>query len=37
MEETIIIEEAVIEIKFMLGIGVGHMKDRLETEEAVEA
>ena len=37
MEETIIIEEAVIEIKIMIGIGVGHMKGRLETEEAVES
>ena len=36
MEETIIIEEAVIEIKIMIGIGVGHIKGRLETEEAVE-
>ena len=34
MEETIIIEEAVIEIKIMTG--VGHMKGRVETEEAVE-
>ena len=37
MEETIIIEEAVIEIKIMIGMGVGCMKGRLETKEAVEA
>ena len=31
-----IIEEVVIEIKIMIGTGVGHMKDRIETEETVE-
>ena len=34
---TVIIEEVVIEIKIMIEIGVGHMKDRVEMEETVEA
>ena len=34
--EEIILEEADIEIKIMIGIGVGHTKGRLETKEAVE-
>ena len=33
----VIIEEVVIEIKITIEIGVGHMKDRIETEETVEA
>ena len=39
MEDIIMIitEEVVIEVKIMIGIGVGHMKDRIETEETVEA
>ena len=36
MEEIIIIEEVDIEIKIMIGIGVGHMKGRLEIREAIE-
>ena len=38
MADTIIIitEEVVIEVKVMIGIGVGHMKDRIETEETIE-
>ena len=37
MEEIIIIiEEVIIEIKIMIEIGVGHMKDRIETEETIE-
>ena len=35
MEEAIIIGEATIEIKIMIGIGVGHTKGRLETEVIV--
>ena len=31
-----IIEGVVIEIKVTKGIGVGHMKDRIETVEIVE-
>ena len=31
-----IIEGEVIETKTMIGIGVGHMKDRIGTEEIVE-
>ena len=32
---VVIIEEVVIEIKIMIEIGVGHMKDRKEMEETV--
>ena len=32
----VITEEVVIEIKVMIGIGVGHIKDRVGTEETVE-
>ena len=35
-EIIIITEEVVIEVKVMIGIGVGHMKDRKETEETIE-
>ena len=36
MAEIIIItEEVVIEVKVMIGIGVGHMKNRIETEETI--
>ena len=31
-----VIEWEVIEIKIMMGTGVGHMKDRIGTEEKVE-
>ena len=33
----VIIEEVAIEIKIMIEIRVGHMKDRIEMEETVEA
>ena len=33
----ITIEGVVIEIKITIGTGVGHMKDRIEMEETVEA
>ena len=33
---TIITEEVVIEVKVMIGIGVGHIKDKIETEKTVE-
>ena len=36
MEGIIIIEEVVIEIKSMIEIGVGHMKDRIEMEETAQ-
>ena len=32
----VIIEEVVIEIRIMIEIGVGHMKDRIEMGETVE-
>ena len=39
MEGIIVVmtEEVVIEIKIMIEIGVGHMKDRIEMEGTVEA
>ena len=33
----IITEGETLEIKIMIGIGVDHMQDRIETEETVEA
>ena len=33
----IITEGETLEIKIMIGIGVGHMKDRIETEWMIEA
>ena len=30
------IEGKVIEVKIMIGIGVGHMRDRIEIEETAE-
>ena len=33
----IITEEVIIEIKVSIGIGVGHLRDRLEMGETVEA
>ena len=35
MGDTIIIAEGE-EIKIMIGIGIGHMKDRIETEGTIE-
>ena len=32
----ILTEGVVTDIKIMIGIGVGHMKDRIGTEETVE-
>ena len=32
----IITEEVVIEVKVMIGIGVGCIKDRIQTEETIE-
>ena len=36
-DRIIITEGETIEIKTMIGIGVGHMKDRIETEGTIEA
>ena len=37
MQETIIIIEGmIIGIKFMIGIGVGHLRDRIEVGEMIE-
>ena len=35
-EIIIIIEGMIIEIEFMIGIGVGHLKDRIEVGEMIE-
>ena len=37
MGETIIIEEVIIGIKVTIGIGVDHLKGRVEIEEIIEA
>ena len=37
MGGRIITEGKTLEIKIMIGIGVGHMKDRIETERMIEA
>ena len=36
MQETIVIEGMIIEIDFMIEIGVGHLKDRIEVGEMAE-
>ena len=35
-DRIIITDGKTLEIKIMIQIGVGHMKDRIETEEAIE-
>ena len=35
-EIIIIIEEMIIGIEFMIGIGVGHLRDRIEVGEIIE-
>ena len=36
-DKIIITEGETLEIKITIGIGVGHMKDRIETEGTIEA
>ena len=36
-DQITITEEETLEFKIMIGIGVGHMRDRIETEGKIEA
>ena len=36
MQEIIIIEGMTIGIEFIIGIGVGHLRDRIEVGEMIE-